>query len=587
MKHKSILLSGVILWSLFLACCGEAVINFNFAGLIPSDLGQCRASEDYVETFDYIIVGAGPAGCALASRLSEDYDRTVLLLELGHRPNEAENFERLIPRYQLNGPLDNPTFSRSTFTQESSAIFQRRITTFEGQSFGGGTNIYSGINARPSLEDIAAWNWPGLNAEEALYYFKKTENNSLGGYYHGEDGPLTISYDNGSLAHVGADLVIQAAGNLGFPTPVDLDNGVDSVGVSYPQRVLRDGRRISAYDAYLPPYVLNARSNLFLQSGARVLKVLIDDDLNAYGVSYLINGTIFEARAFKEVILSAGVSKSPQLLMLSGIGPADKLQNLGIPVLVNLTGVGQNYVERPRVEIIFESTLEEPAMNLSYIFTPEAIQEWNITGTGPLAKGAVGVEGFLSLPIGYDVFSYFTFEYSSIVPFTENLAIPPGSVFFICSPSYPQSRGEVYLVSADPLDEPRRQPYFLEDPYESDITAIVSCVETVREIAATEPFSEYILMELSPGNETRGIELDGFIAETVSSAYHAAGTCKFGSSCDPGAVIDAYFRVRGVSNLRVVDSSVLPELLPANPTATIYMLAERAADVIKEQWASS
>jgi len=142
----------------------------------------------------------------LSLRLSEDYDRTVLLLELGHRPNEAENFERLIPRYQLNGPLDNPTFSRSTFTQESSAIFQRRITTFEGQSFGyfpclyiphlvsnpssfrGGTNIYSGINARPSLEDIAAWNWPGLNAEEALYYFKKTENNSLGGYYHGEDG---------------------------------------------------------------------------------------------------------------------------------------------------------------------------------------------------------------------------------------------------------------------------------------------------------------------------------------------------------------------------------------------------------------
>jgi choline dehydrogenase len=522
---------------------------------------------------DYIIVGAGSAGCVLANRLSEDARTNVLLLEAGE--SDRSPFIRIPATASL---LYKSSFDWAFETEPQPALDDRRMYFGRGKGVGGTSSINSMIYMRGAPQDYDHWaslGNPSWSYAEVLPYFKKLEHYERGASdYHGADGPLNVA-DLRCINPL-TRAFIEAAVAVGYERNDDF-NGAAQEGVGQFQVTQKDGQRHSAADAYLKP--AQRRRHLTTITSARVTKLLIDGN-QVSGVTYLQNGRLHEARARRSVLLCGGAIHSPQLLLLSGIGPADHLQAMGIPVVSDLPGVGQNLQDHVAAGVI--CSCSRP------ISLNRALSPWRLPGNllryalfrqGPLTSNVVEAGGFVrSLPDLPAPDLQFTFI--PVWALDHGLTRLKGHGFILVTLLLcPQSRGSVSLRSRDPLDAPRIQPNYLT--HEDDRAALLRGMRLVRQVTDTPPLAKLRQGERIPGAAAQSEEeLLAWTRGYAQNGDHPVGTVKMG--LDPLAVVDERLRVHGLLGVRVVDASVMPTVPRGNTNIPTIMIAERAADIIKE-----
>ena len=505
--------------------------------------------------FDTVIVGAGTAGCALASRLSEDAKRSVLLLEAG--PKDANPWIHIPIGYgkTMHHPVLNWGFS----TEPEPNMNGRRIYWPRGRTLGGSSAVNGLIQIRGQPEDFDSWEAAGAqgwNARSVERYFERSLTCVT----------VTRIADKSELV----DAFIRGCADLGIPANHDL-SGANQEGAGYLHLTTRKGRRCSAAVAYLQP--ARGRPNLTVRTGAHVSRVLFEGR-RAIGVE--CDGQRIIA---SEVVLCAGAIQSPQLLQLSGIGPAALLSSLRIPVIADLP-VGENLQDHLALRLIYKCT--KPITT-----NDELANLWRkartglryvLTRSGPMAIGVM-TAGMITrvLPDAKTPDIQF---FLSTVSAEERGAKPhsfPGFTL-VYYPMRPQSRGWVRIRSRDPREAPAIQPKYLSTEYDRRI--MIDGAKLARRIVASPSFSPYVLDEYKPGRAVASDEqlLDA-IRNAGSSGYHPVGTCRMGS--DDAAVVDPQLRVRGVEGLRVVDASVMPVLVSGNTNAATLMIAEKAADIMR------
>jgi choline dehydrogenase len=526
--------------------------------------------------YDYIVVGAGSAGCVLASRLSENPDSRVLLLEAGP-PDSADEIH--IPA-ALN-LLFKSTYDWNFQTVEQDRAGGRSIYWPRGRVLGGSSSINAMIYIRGSRYDYDAWRddygCDGWGYTDLLPYFLRAESNSRGtSAYHGASGPLSVT-DLKFRSGLTGDFVA-AARTCGLAANDDF-NGPDQDGVGYYQVTQKGGRRWSAADAYVHP--ATARPNLTVHTDALVTGVVVEDG-RATGVRYLRRGAEELAQAESEVILCAGAIGSPQLLMLSGIGPADHLRQHDIAVLADSPGVGGNLSDHPVVTAMWSApktrSLWEKAGSRN-------LARWQLTHTGPLTTNIAEAGGFVrtdpALPapdIQWHVLPTPYVDGGLVDPATRALSV----LITLVSVG---SRGKVRLRSADPRHKPSIDPAYLSDI--ADLDPLVKAIDLTRRIAGARPLSKHLTGEIAPGDAVRSdADLRDWIRSDLSTLYHPVGTCAMGGDSRLAAskltsVLDTELRVRGVEGLRVVDASVMPTVPRGNTNAPTIAIAERAADLIQ------
>ncbi|WP_210495858.1 GMC family oxidoreductase N-terminal domain-containing protein [Patulibacter sp. SYSU D01012] len=520
---------------------------------------------------DYVIVGAGSAGCVLANRLTEDPGTTVLLLEAGG-PDRSLNV-----RIPLAFPKQFHTKLDWDFaTDPEPGCANRRLFVPRGKQLGGSSsmNAMLYVRGRPldydlwEQEDAAGWGWDAVRP----YFLKAETNGRAGSEDHGYDGPLHVR-DQRSPRPISRDLLagFEAAG---VPRIADY-NGPEQDGTSWFQVLQKDGRRWSAADAYLRPAM--DRPNLRVMTHAHVQRLELDGRRATGVVVRERGGHERTVRAGREVLLAAGAIGSPQLLMLSGVGPGAHLQARGVPVAHDLPGVGRNLQDHPMLTVLFE--VSEPT-TLYGADRPKPLLEWLLRRSGPLTSCAAETVAFWrsrpGLPAADIQFHNgpLYFERHGEESFDGHaICIAPVLVA-------PRSRGRVELTSASAGDAPSILTNSLTE--REDVDAMVAGMKMARRVAATGPLAGKVVRELKPGPDAETEqELEDALRERVELIYHPVGTCRIGADAASGAVVDPDLRVHGIEGLRVIDASVFPLIPGGNTHAPTVMVAERAADLIR------
>ncbi len=530
-----------------------------------------------VATYDYIIVGAGSAGCVLANRLSADPTARVLLLEAGGRD---ESF--LIHMPAGIGRLATPDVNWLYETEPQAHLSGRRLFWPRGKTLGGSSSINAMVYIRGQSGDYDHWRDlgnAGWGYQDVLPYFRRSENNeAICDELHGCAGPLTVCerrYTN-PLSHV----FVEAAVAGGIARNPDF-NGRQQAGAGLYQVTQKAGMRCSAASAYLHPVA--RRPNLTVMTGAHVLRVLLSGP-RAVGVSYAIAGRAAEAHAAREVLLAGGAINSPQLLLLSGIGPADEIRAHGIRVHHDLPGVGRNLQDHLDVHVIHACakpvTLDHAARGIGAALT--AVR-YVLLKSGPGVSNIAEAGAFLRC--GADAFApdvQLHFIPAYVVDHGRRRMPGAGMTVHVCY-LRPASRGTIRLAGADPAAAPRIDPAYLSEP--ADLAPLVEGIRRARDIYAQTPFRPYLGAEVFPGAGCRDRKaLADYVRAAAETEYHPVGTCRMGA--DALAVVDAELRVRGVEGLRVVDASIMPTLVSGNTNAPTIMIAEKAADLIRGRTSS-
>jgi choline dehydrogenase len=523
--------------------------------------------------FDYVIVGAGSAGCVLADRLSADPDLSVLVLEAGGADRGWKIAMPAALTYNLMSDRHN-WFYR---TEPQAHMDGRSLYWPRGRVLGGSSSLNAMVYVRGHAFDYDRWageeGAAGWSYAEVLPYFKRAETRSIGGdAYRGDSGPLRVWA--AGMANPLFAAFIEAGREAGYPTTDDM-NGRQQEGFGRMDMTVHRGRRCSAARAYLHPAM--RRPNLTVVIRAMAERVLIEHG-RAVGVAYRENGLAKQVRATREVILAGGTINSPQLLMLSGIGPADQLRSHGIAVARDLPGVGQNLQDH--LELYVQQACTRP-VSLMPAMRPHNMAlvglRWLLRHDGPGASSHLEAGAFIRSRPGVrhpDIQYHFL---PALVSDHGRSAARFHAFQAHVGPMRPASRGWLRLRSADPLDHPLIQPNLLSEA--RDRVELRDCVRLTREIFAQPAFDAYRGAEIMPGAEVRtDAEIDAFVRRKADSAYHPCGTCRMGVG--ETAVVDPQTRVHGVAGLRVVDASIMPSEPSGNLNAPVIMMAEKAADLI-------
>ncbi len=524
--------------------------------------------------FDYVIVGAGSAGCVLADRLSADGKSSVLVLEYGG--SDRSIFIQMPSALSI--PMNMPKYNWFYHTEPEPYLNGRRMHTPRGKVLGGSSSINGLVYIRGNPQDFERWNREGAlgwSYSDVLPYFRRAETRAEGGdQYRGDDGKLQTAY--GSLKNPLHAAWLGAAIEAGYPASADI-NGYQQEGFGRMDMTVGKGRRSSAANAYLRSAM--ARSNLKVLTHALVTRVTFEGT-RATGVEYTQGGVSHQVHADREVILCGGPINTPQLLKLSGVGSGRELQEHGIRVIKDLPGVGENLQDH--LEFYFQLACTEPvtlysSINLwsraligaRWLLRKDGLGATNHFESCGFIRSRAGIEypdiqyHFLPMAVAYD---------------GSTLAQEHGFQAHV-GPMRSKSRGWVRLASSNPMDKPRIQFNYLSQP--EDWLEMRACVRLTREIFGQKAFDRYRGRELQPGIDVQtDAQIDAFIRAKVESAYHPSCSCKMGAPDDKMAVVNPETRVYGVAGLRVVDSSIMPSVTTGNLNAPTIMLAEKAADHI-------
>lgn len=531
-----------------------------------------------MDEFDYIVIGSGSSGSTVAGRLSESGKDKVLVLEAG---GSDRTLPISMPAASYLYALANPRYDWKYMSLPDPTRNNRIDYVPRGKVLGGTGSINGMCYVRGQKEDFDDWEalygCKGWNFESVLPYFRRSEHNENGeNRVHGIGGPLPVS--NLRTVHPLSKAFLQAGVNAGLERTDDI-NAVPQKGIGFLQTNQKFGRRYSSSRAYLWPAM--KRSNVDVRKHAQVSKILFSG-LRATGVQYIRGGKQETARATKGVILSAGVIASPQLLMVSGIGPAEHLRSHNIPVVLDVPGVGRNYHDHASIN--HTAWVNRPTYNVQNTILHKLLYgiAWLAFGRGPGSTPDCHVIGYLSTdrasqrsniqyhfsPVGFD------FDENGPILFDR----PAMSGF--TNISRPRSRGSIELASPDIRDYPAIQPNMFAD--ERDLEELIVGAKFLRKIFQSDPIASYVVDEHSPGSSVKtDDEWRAYVRERAGSAYHPAGSCKMGT--DDMAVVDERLKLRGVEGLYVVDASIMPLVTSANLNANCIMIGEKFADMIREK----